>query len=109
VVSEEHPWRASESCLQAAHRDYASEAVAPSGERSSLAMSKLHLYFGTVKSATGGRHIMVWAKTREHALDLVEAALTVTEPVQGSVVGPIASLPANVMEPGVYAKVQPAS
>jgi hypothetical protein len=72
-------------------------------------MSKLHLYFGTVKSATSGQHIMVWANSREHALDLVEAALTVNEPVQGSVVGPLTSLPANVMEPGVYVKVTPAS
>jgi hypothetical protein len=71
-------------------------------------MSKLHLYFGTVKSTTDGRHIMVWANSREHALDLVEAALTVHEPVQGSVVGPLASLPADVMEPGVYVKVTPA-
>ena len=53
---------------------------------------KLRLYFGTVKSATGGRHFMAWANSREHALDLVEAALTATEPVQGSVVGPLMSL-----------------
>ena len=72
-------------------------------------MAKLHLYFGTVKSATGGRHIMVWANSREHALDLVEAALTVNEPVQGSVVGPLTSVPADVMEPGVYVKVTPAA
>jgi hypothetical protein len=71
-------------------------------------MSKLHLYFGTVKSAVGARHIMVWANTREHALDLVEAALTASEPVQGSVVGPLMSLPANVMQPGVYVNVTPA-
>jgi hypothetical protein len=71
-------------------------------------MAKLHLYFGTVKSAADGRHIMVWANSREHALDLVEAALTVNEPVQGSVVGPLTSLPADVMEPGVYVKVTPA-
>jgi hypothetical protein len=70
-----------------------------------MAMSKLHLYFGTVKSATGRRHIMAWANSREHALDLVEEALTVNEPVQGSVVGPLMSLPANVMVPGVYVKV----
>jgi putative IMPACT (imprinted ancient) family translation regulator len=44
---------------------------------------KLRLYFGTVKSGTGGRHFMAWANSREHALDLVEAALTATEPVQG--------------------------
>jgi hypothetical protein len=88
--------------------DYASEAATPSEGRSSLAKRKLHLYFGTVKSATGGRHIMVWANSREHALDLVEAALNANEPVQGSVVGPLASLPADVMEPGVYVKVPPA-
>jgi hypothetical protein len=76
-------------------------------------MAKLHLYFGTVKSAAaksaaGGRHIMVWANSREHALDLVETALTAHEPVQGSVVGPLTSLPADVMEPGVYVQVTPA-
>lgn len=63
---------------------------------------KLNLYFGTVKSETGGRHVMVWANSREHALDLVEAALTASEPVEGSVVGPLASLRADVMKPGVY-------
>jgi hypothetical protein len=72
-------------------------------------MSKLYLYFGTVKSAAGGRHVMVWASSREHALDLVEAALTASEPVPGSVVGPITSLPANVMQPGVYVKAGPAT
>jgi hypothetical protein len=72
------------------------------------AMSKLNLYYGTVKSATGGRHFMAWANSREHALDLVEAALTVTGPVQGSVVGPVASLPADVMKPGVFVEVTPA-
>ena len=66
---------------------------------------KLNLYYGTVKSASGGRHFMAWADSREHALDLVEAALTVTEPVQGSVVGPVASLPADVMKPGVFVEV----
>lgn len=70
-------------------------------------MAKLHLYYGTVKSSTGGQHFMSWANSREHALDLVEAALTVTEPVQGSVVGPIASLPADVMKPGVFVEVTP--
>jgi hypothetical protein len=65
-------------------------------------MRKLNLYFGTVKSATGGRRIMAWANSREHALDLVEAALTATETVQGSVVGPLMSLSADVMKPGVY-------
>ncbi|MGP8001358.1 MAG: hypothetical protein ACLPKI_29140 [Streptosporangiaceae bacterium] len=66
---------------------------------------KLHLFYGTVKSVAGGRHFMAWASSREHALDLVEAALTVTGPVQGSVVGPIASLPADVMKPGVFVEV----
>jgi hypothetical protein len=70
-------------------------------------MSKLNLYYGTVKSETAGRHFMAWANSREHALDLVEAALTVTEPVQGSVVGPIASLPADVMRPAVFVEVTP--
>ena len=71
-------------------------------------MGELHLYYGTVKSATSGRHFMAWARSREHALDLVEAALTVTEPVQGSVVGPITSLPDSVMKPGVFVEVPPA-
>src|ERR1700683_3850086 len=69
---------------------------------------KLRLYFGTVKSATGGRHFMAWANLREHALDLVEAALTETEPVQGSVVGPLMSLRAGVVNPGVYVETKPA-
>jgi formylmethanofuran:tetrahydromethanopterin formyltransferase len=68
-------------------------------------MSKLNLYYGTVKSATGGRHFMAWADSREHALNLAEAALTATEPVEGSVVGPIAKLPADVMRPGVFVEV----
>jgi len=68
---------------------------------------KISLYYGTVKSAAGGRHFMAWANSREHALDMVEAALTATEPVQGSVVGPVASLPADVMEPGVFVEVTP--
>jgi hypothetical protein len=72
-----------------------------------LARSKLYLYFGTVKSGTDQRHIMAWATSREHALDLVEAALTVNEPVRGSVVGPLMSLPADVMEPGAYVRVTP--
>jgi hypothetical protein len=71
-------------------------------------MSKLGLYYGTVKSATGGRHFMAWADSREHALDLVEAVLTVSGPVQGSVVGPLASLSAKVMKPGVFVEVTPA-
>jgi len=72
-------------------------------------MSKLYLYFGTVKSAGGGRHIMAWAGSREHALTLVEAALTATEPVQGSVVGPLMSLPGDIMKPGVYVEATPPS
>jgi hypothetical protein len=71
-------------------------------------MSKLKLFYGTVKSATGGRHFMAWANSREHALDLVEAALTVPGPVEGSVVGPITKLPADVMKPGVFVEVTPA-
>jgi hypothetical protein len=69
---------------------------------------KLSLYYGTVKSADSGRHFMAWADSREHALDLVEAALTATGPVQGSVVGPLASLPPDVMKPGVFVEVTPA-
>ncbi len=72
-------------------------------------MKKLHLYYGTVKSATTGRHFMAWANSRDQALDLVEAALTVDEPVEGSVVGPITSLPADVMRPGVFVEVPPAA
>lgn len=72
-------------------------------------MRKLHLYYGTVKSATGGRHFMAWADSREQALDMVEAALTVSEPVRGSVVGPIASLPADVMKPGLFVEVSAAA
>lgn len=77
-----------------------------------MAKPKLHLFFGTVKPATGeatssARRIMAWADTREHALDLVEAALTTAEPVQGSVVGPLMSLPADVVKPGVYVEVKP--
>jgi hypothetical protein len=68
---------------------------------------KLNLYIGTVKSAGGGRHVMAWANSREHALDLIEAALTTTEPVQGSVVGPLMKLPADVVEPSVYVEVAP--
>jgi hypothetical protein len=71
-------------------------------------MRKLNLYYGTVRSATNGRHFMAWANSREHALDMIEAALTATEPVLGSVVGPIASLPADVMKPGVFVEVMPA-
>ena len=60
-------------------------------------MGKLHLYYGTVRSATENRHVMAWARSREDALDLVEAAITTSEPVLGSVVGPLASLPDDVM------------
>ena len=67
-----------------------------------MARKTLSLFYGTVKSASGGRHFMAWAESREHALDLVEAALTVNEPVQGSVVGPLMSLSADVMQPGVF-------
>ena len=73
-----------------------------------MSKRKLSLYYGTVKSANGGRHFMAWADSREQALDLVEAALTATGPVQGSVVGPIARLPADVMKPGVFVEVTPA-
>jgi formylmethanofuran:tetrahydromethanopterin formyltransferase len=68
---------------------------------------KLGLYYGTVKSV-GGQHFMAWADSREHALNLVEAALTATGPVQGSVVGPVARLPADVMKPGVFVEVMSA-
>ena len=71
-------------------------------------MRKLHLYYGTVKSDASAQHFMAWANSREHALDLVEAALRATEPVLGSVVGPITSLPADVMKPGVFVEVTPA-
>lgn len=71
-------------------------------------MGKLSLYYGTVKSTTGKRHIMAWAQSREHALDLVEAALTTSEPVLGSVVGPLASLPDDAMKPGVFVEAVPA-
>ena len=70
-------------------------------------MSELKLFYGTVKFAAGGQHFMAWANSREHALDLVEAALTVPGPVEGSVVGPIAKLPADVMKPGVFVEVTP--
>ena len=69
---------------------------------------KLGLYYGTVKSVSGGQHFMAWADSREHALNLVEAALTATGPVQGSVVGPVARLPADVMKPGVFVEVMSA-
>jgi hypothetical protein len=71
-------------------------------------MGKLNLYYGTVKSTTGKRHVMAWAKSREDALDLVEAALTTNEPVLGSVVGPLTSVPDDVMVPGVFVEATPA-
>lgn len=76
-------------------------------EGSFVHMGKLHLYYGTVRSATARRHIMAWAKSREDALDLVEAALTTDDPVLGSVVGPLASLPDDVMKPGVFVEASP--
>ncbi|HEX3925301.1 MAG TPA: hypothetical protein VHY31_23675 [Streptosporangiaceae bacterium] len=72
-----------------------------------MSKPKLRLFFGTVRSSAGGRHIMAWADSREDALGLVEAALTATEPVQGSMVGPLMSVPADVMKPGVYVEVKP--
>lgn len=71
-------------------------------------MGKLNLYYGTVRSATENRHVMAWAKSREDALDLVEAAMTTSEPVLGSVVGPLTSLPDDVMNPGVFVEATPA-
>ncbi|MGD0240640.1 MAG: hypothetical protein ABSB59_09960 [Streptosporangiaceae bacterium] len=70
-------------------------------------MGKLNLYYGTVKSMTGQRHVMAWAKSRENALDQLESALTTSEPVLGSVVGPLTSLPDDVMKPGVFVEVTP--
>jgi hypothetical protein len=88
------------------YRNYASEACRQTVRRESFAaMRKLNLYYGTVKSATNRQHFMAWATSREQALDMVEAALTATEPVLGSVVGPITSLPADVMKPGVFVEV----
>jgi hypothetical protein len=72
-----------------------------------VAKKKIHLFFGTVKSSAGGRHFMAWANSREHALDLVETALTAAEPVEGSVVGPLMSLDPDVMKPGVYVEATP--
>ena len=69
-------------------------------------MSKLNLYFGTVKSVSGGRHIMAWANSRAQALDMVEAALGTPEEVEGSVVGPLMSLSSDVMKPGVYVEAK---
>jgi hypothetical protein len=70
-------------------------------------MGKLYLYYGTVRSGAAGRHVMAWAGSREQALDLVEAALTVNEPVEGSVVGPLMSLPDDVMQRGVFVEAKP--
>jgi hypothetical protein len=70
-------------------------------------MGKLYLYYGTVRYSSGGRHIMAWARSREHALDLVEAALTVDEPVLGSVVGPLTSVREDAMAPGVFVEATP--
>jgi hypothetical protein len=71
-------------------------------------MGKLNLYYGTVRSATENRHVMAWARSREDALNLVEAAMTTTEPVLGSVVGPLTSLPDDIMTPGVFVEATPA-
>jgi hypothetical protein len=71
-----------------------------------MSKRKLNLYYGTVKSAAGGQHFMAWADSRKHALDLVEASLTAAGPVEGSVVGPIAHVPADVMKPGVFVEVK---
>jgi len=70
-------------------------------------MGKLHLYYGTVKSSADGRHFMAWARSRQDALNMVEGALTSNEPVLGSVVGPIISLPDDVMRPGVFVEATP--
>jgi hypothetical protein len=48
---------------------------------------------------------MAWAQSREDALDQVEAALTVNEPVEGSVVGPLMNVRDDVMKPGVFVEV----
>jgi hypothetical protein len=73
-----------------------------------LTAKKLSLYVGRVKSAASFRRVMVWAESREHALDLMEAALTAAEPVEGSVVGPLMRLPADAMPAGVYVEATPA-
>lgn len=65
------------------------------------------LYVGRVRSATSFQRVMVWAESRDHALDLVEAALTTNDVVEGSVVGPLMSLPADVMPAGVYVEATP--
>jgi hypothetical protein len=69
---------------------------------------KINLYVGTVRASSSSRRVMVWSDSRDRALDLVEAALTTGEPVQGSVVGPLMSLPADVMPAGVYVEATPA-
>lgn len=68
---------------------------------------KRSLFVGRVRSTTSSRRVMVWAESRDHALDLVEAALTTAESVTGSVVGPLMSLPADVMPAGVYVEATP--
>ena len=56
-----------------AARAACTSSTSPAGRRESIAaMSKLSLYYGTVKSATSGRHIMAWANSR-NALDLVRS------------------------------------
>lgn len=70
-----------------------------------VSKTKLGLFYGTVRSANGSRHFMAWAQSREHALDLVESALTVNEPVQGSVVGPLMNVRDDVMTPSVFVEV----
>jgi hypothetical protein len=70
-----------------------------------VSKAKLGLFYGTVSSANGARHFMAWAQSREHALDLVESALTVNEPVRGSVVGPLINVRDDVMKPGVFVEV----
>jgi hypothetical protein len=69
---------------------------------------KINLYVGTVQASSSSRRVMVWSDSRDHALDLVEAAVTTAEPVQGSMVGPLMSLPADVMPAGVYVEATPA-
>lgn len=73
-----------------------------------MTAKKLSLYAGRVKTAASFRRVMVWAESREQALDLMEAALTAAEPVKGSVVGPLMTLPADTMPAGVYVEAAPA-
>ena len=53
-------------------------------------------------------YLLRLVRNREDALDLVEAAMTTSEPVLGSVVGPLTSLPDDVMNPGVFVEATPA-